>query len=1064
MQPIKPAVTICSGAITLILLTWTITTYAHANNFETLSRTQRPEVTALEQGKPVERGLDGGGTHSYLISLAAGQFCHAVVHQLGIDVVVALYGPDGKQLVEMDSPNGTYGPERVSLVAGTSGSYKLEVRSLEKKAIAGRYRVKIEELRVATPQDNNRITAQEAYAQGVQLLVQDTAKSLQESVAKLKEALPLWRAVGDRGGEADTLNCLGRVFYETGETNKSLDTYIQALALYKALDDRAGGSNALNTIGLLYERLGDMRKALDYLSQSLDLSRAIGDRAGEATTMQNIGLLYNRLGESQIALDYYERSIIISREVGNRRDEANTLLNIGALYKTLGESQKALDYYNQSLPLHRAVGNRREEATTLGNIGAVYQDSGDNQSALDYYNRALALARDTGNRYYVATLLNNLGAVYQNLGENQKSLDHFTQALAIHQSTVNRIGESLALNNIGMHYMFTGEYQRAIEYYDQALRLRRDIGDRSGEAFTLFNMARTERRRGNLVDARSRVEAALAALESLRANVMSQQLRASFFASVRRYHELYINVLIDLHKQRPSEGFDAIALEASEKSRARSLLELLTEARAEIRQGVDPALLDQERALRQMISDKAERQMRLLSGKHTKEQAEAAAKDMDGLTTDYEQAQAQIRQKSPRYASLMQPVPLTSKEIQSDTLDNETLLLEYSLGEEKSFLWAVTPTSISIFELPKRAEIEQAARPVYEILTARNRVVPNETPEQRLKRLGQADAEYPKTSAALSRILLGPVAAELKNKRLLVVCEGLLQYIPFATLQNPTATGSRPLILDHEIVNLPSASALSVLRREIAGRKATDKTIAVFADPVFDSSDPRTGALSKNHSTAVEKTAASVSDVKRSATESGLQNFARLRFSRQEADQIERFAAEGKKLKALDFAASRAAVMNSDLRRYAILHFATHGLINNQHPDLSGIVLSLVDERGRPQNGFLRLYDIYNLKLEADLVVLSACQTALGKEVKGEGLLGLTRGFMYAGAPRVVTSLWQIDDRATAEFMRRFYEEMLGKGLRPAAALRSAQVSMQTDKRWGSPYYWGAFRLQGEWR
>jgi CHAT domain-containing protein len=575
-------------------------------------------------------------------------------------------------------------------------------------------------------------------------------------------------------------------------------------------------------------------------------------------------------------------------------------------------------------------------------------------------------------------------------------------------------------------------------------------------------MARLESDRGNLAEAKSRIEEALTVIESLRINVKSHQLRASFFASVRVFNELNIDLLMRLHKERPAEGFDALALQASERGRARSLLELLAEAGTEIRQGVDPSLLERERVLRQSISDKANAQIRLLSGKHTGEQAAASAKELDALTTDYEQVLARIRQTSPRYAALTEPSPLTLKEIQSDLLDDETLLLEYALGEKKSFLWAVTPASIQSFELPGRAEIEEAARRVYESLTARNQTIAGETPEQRRTRIDRADAEYPKASTALSRLLLGPVAAGLKSKRLVVVGEGILQYIAFGAVPSPAA-GYRPLVIDHEIISLPSASVLAVLRREAAGREAPDKTLAVLADPVFDSNDPRIKRPGKASATGAGE-AAPVADLKRSATESGLRDFVRLRFSRQEADQIAGLASEGKKLQAVDFAANRATATSPELARYAIVHFATHGLINNQHPGLSGVVLSLVDERGNPQNGFLRLYDIYNLKLQADLVVLSACQTALGKEIKGEGLVGLTRGFMYAGTPRVVSSLWQIDDRASAAFMGRFYEAMLRQGLRPAAALRAAQLSMSKDKRWRAPHYWAAFTLQGEWK
>jgi len=513
--------------------------------------------------------------------------------------------------------------------------------------------------------------------------------------------------------------------------------------------------------------------------------------------------------------------------------------------------------------------------------------------------------------------------------------------------------------------------------------------------------------------------------------------------------------LMQMHQQRPSEGFAEAALQISEKGRARSLLELLREARAEITKGVDPSLIEREGYLRRKIAEKAEQQTRLLSKKYTDEQASVLSKEIEALTTEYDQVQTRIRQASPRYAALVEPSPIGVEAIQKQLLDADTLLLEYALGEQKSFVWAVTPDSVKSFELPGRAQIEQEAKRFYQLLTQRGVNVSNETLAQRKDRLNHADLEYPAVAANLSRMLLAPLAAELKQKRLVVVAEGVLQYVPFSALPSPGA--ERPLIIDHEIVTLPSASVLAVLREEFANRKPASKAVAVLADPVFSATDSRlTGK-------AADISAVSF-DAERSAEESGLGGLVRLRFSRQEAEEIARLAGDRRNLKALDFSANRAVATDASLSDYRIVHFATHGLINNQHPDLSGIVLSLVDEQGRPQNGFLRLYDIYNLKLNADLVVLSACQTALGKEIKGEGLVGLTRGFMYAGAPRVVASFWRIDDRATADIMRRFYEAMLKDGLPPAAALRAAQVSMLNDKRWQSPHFWAAFTLQGEWR
>jgi CHAT domain-containing protein len=230
--------------------------------------------------------------------------------------------------------------------------------------------------------------------------------------------------------------------------------------------------------------------------------------------------------------------------------------------------------------------------------------------------------------------------------------------------------------------------------------------------------------------------------------------------------------------------------------------------------------------------------------------------------------------------------------------------------------------------------------------------------------------------------------------------------------------------------------------------------------------DPRVAAAKKSSASAdlAEADTNGASPLARTMRDFNFAKLSRLPFSRQEAEAALSYAPGAGNLKALSFDASRQRATSADLSRYRILHFATHGLLNSEHPELSGLVLSLVDTTGKPQDGFLRLHDIYDLKLNADLVVLSACQTGLGKQVRGEGLVGLTRGFMYAGAPRVVASLWQVNDVATAELMKHFYHGLLKEGLRPAAALRSAQLELMKQKRWASPYYWAPFVLQGEWK
>jgi CHAT domain-containing protein len=335
-----------------------------------------------------------------------------------------------------------------------------------------------------------------------------------------------------------------------------------------------------------------------------------------------------------------------------------------------------------------------------------------------------------------------------------------------------------------------------------------------------------------------------------------------------------------------------------------------------------------------------------------------------------------------------------------------------------------------------------------------------ETPAQRSSRIAQADKDFEQAASELSRMILAPVAGELGNKRLVIVADGALQYVPFAALS--TSAAYQPLIVRHEVVSLPSASAFAVQRENLANRPPAPKTLAVMADPVFSTADPRV----KKDSEAVAALAAtrSLEHLPANVAGSGQLSIPRLPFTRWEADQILAVARAGSNLKALDFRANRAMATSGELSKYRYVHFATHGYLDTTRAGLSAIVLSLFDEQGKPQDGFLRTHDVYNLKLPAELVVLSACETGLGKDVRGEGLEGLTRGFMYAGARRVVVSLWNVNDKATAALMQRLYTGMLRSNKTPAAALRAAQIEMLRTAQWQSPYYWAPFVMQGEWR
>ena len=901
-----------------------------------------------------------------------------------------------------------------------------------------------------------------------------------KAIEFFNQSLVLRRAAKDSAGEAVTLGNLATTYSDLGERRKALEVHKQVLAMRRSANNRRGEALALNNIGSTHLGLGEKRKAIDHFQQALKLWRSLNDRASEATTLTNLGAAYADIGDQQKALDAYNQAIRLRRAANDARGEAITTVNLGRSYEMLGASQEAINYYNQALPVLRNAKDRLWEGRSLNYLGLAYWSAEEYPKAQTAFEQALPIRRELKDAAGEAATLNNIGLVYESLNERQKALEAYNQALPLLRTVGDRQSEAKTLNNIGFTYDGLGDKAKALDYHQQALKLSREVGDRMREAKVRFGIARIESGRNNLKPARKEIEQTIKIVESLRSNLTSPELRASYRASVQQYYDLYIDVLMRMGKRAPRSGLIAEALQVSERARARSLVELLAESNADIRQGVDPTLVERERELQEQINEKTTEQIRLLGSKAKAEQVAELGKEIEQLNSALRNTQAEIRSSSPRYAALTQPQSLTLMQIQKQILNPQSLLLEYSLGEERSYLWVVGQNSIRSFTLPKRSVIEAAAKRFYDAATARNQFVPRESSQQKLDRVAQADTESLKAAAALSRMILGPATPLLGSKRLIVVADGALLYVPFGALP----VGASRLISRHEIVSLPSATTLTVLRNENDHQAKAAKTVAVIADPVFEPKDDRvkvvtikaaeSQATDKSEKKDDKAAATPESDPSRillykTAKDSGATDtelrIPRLPNTRREAETILSLAPGNSAKSVFDFAANRTAATGEDLSQYRILHFATHGFLNSLNPELSGLVMSLVDEQGKPQNGYLLAPEIYNLKLPAtELVVLSACQTGLGKEVRGEGIVGLTRGFMYAGAPRVVVSLWSVNDRSTADLMKQFYEAMLSKGQRPAEALRSAQLELLKQKQWQAPYYWAAFGLQGEWK
>ncbi|MGB3507964.1 MAG: CHAT domain-containing tetratricopeptide repeat protein [Microcoleaceae cyanobacterium] len=893
---------------------------------------------------------------------------------------------------------------------------------------------------------------QNAYFFNQLALLSHQVGEIPQALEYLKQALSSSQLADNnipdnRRKKAEILYNLGTTYLSLGDKQQALEYSQQALVLLREQNNRVQEAATLNNLGSVYWSTGEMKQAIEYYHLALDIYAQEKNLKSQAVTLNNLGSVYWATGEQQKALDMYEKALSVHRQVddGDREGEAAVLHNLGTVYEALGEKKKAIEYLQLSLPLHERGQNPAAASVTLSAIGTML---GKSEEALEYFEKALSLTRETGKRSQEAVTLHSIGYFYDRVGKSEEALEYYNQALPIRKEVGDRSGLASTLNNMAKIYSDLGDNLQAIEYYNQALQLNQTVGNRRGEATTNFNLAFIERKKGNLDKSLDRIESAIAIVEQLRTKIDSAELRSSYFATVQDYYKFYIDLLMELHKQNPKQSFDAKALHASESSRARTLLELLTEANANIRQGVDPKLLQQEQTTLQKLDTTEKRRIELVSGDHTPQQLEKIKLEYATLQTEYKQLQNQIKQNSPRYAALKYPQPLNLQQIQKQVLDDNTILLEYSLGADRSYLWAVTKNSITSYQLPPQAEIETAAQQFIDLLTAPH--------------LRSSPQDLPNAAKALSEIILQPVAPQLKNKRLLIVSDGILQYIPFSALSAPGK--NIPLIVEHKIVNLPSASTIAITRNETANRKPAPKTIAILADPVFEADDERIQGKAKSNNS--DETVDLLRGKKMTrAARGGSVNWKRLPGTRIEAEAIvAQIPDQTQRTYAIDFSASREKATSEDLNQYKFIHFATHGFLNATQPELSGIVMSLVDKNGNLQNGFLYLQDVFNLKLSAELVVLSACETGLGEEVKGEGIVGLTRGFMYAGAPRVVVSLWKVNDEATAKLMSLFYEKMLVEKMKPVEALRAAQIEMLNSPKWQDAEYWAAFTLQGEWQ
>lgn len=1066
----------------------------------------------------MEREIGDGETREHRLVVAAGSYLRIAIDQREVDVAAALLGPGGEEMASSDGPCGCSAPELVSLIAPAAGELRLLMRPRAPGAVRGRYTVELEELRPAGPLDAERVAAERALGEARQRGACDRSEEREAALVSLAEVLTAWRRIGDRSREAETLNEIGALQWKLGETEEALSSvraaltlareagslreqaraygalgdienrrnaprsevrplYEEALRIWRELEDRAGMGKVLYNLGnlhadarepdaalrhyeqalplqeaagrltdramtlaamaLLYRNRGDGARALALFNQGLDLARRSGDSSAEAYLLHAAATFLLRIGELQQALERLSAALELYRTLGERTPQARVLMNLGSTAFGLGDRDKALGHYREALAIHQELGDAEGECSARLYLGFLLQLQGASEEALAHYGRALEIIPTLSDPFIQATGLHFVGRAYLALGRIAEAQSHLRQALALHDRMGDPLSRARTLIELGRVDRELGDDRRAEAKFREALELGRKLRNFLAEVSAGEALAGLQRDRGDLDAARATIEETLRTIDSVRSRVASQRMRISFLASRQSYYWLELDILMRLYERDRDGASLAAALAASERARARALLDLLAEGRIDVRRGIAEDLKRREAEIDSRISSA---QSQILSGSLSAGQAERLGEEMRRAFEERERLEWEIRSRHPRYAAVRHPVPLRLEEIQA-LLDDRTAFLEYAVGEERSFLFVVTRDRLASYVLPSAARLAEQVSRMGEAL---------ERPGRR------SHGAYLEAAGALYRELVAPAEELLAGRpRLIVSPDGPLHFLSFEAL---LTDDSRPrgedlyeglpyLIRERSVTYVPSASVLAELAhpRERDGFAREERKLFVgFADPSWPGEEGAGARVAEARSLAL----------------AGLPRMQRLAQSRREVEEIARlYPAEASRLY-VDRAATEENVKGNELLKSARrIHFATHGFLNERQPELSGLALTF---DGDPrEDGLLQVYEIFNLELDADLVVLSACDTGLGQRVSGEGLVGVTRALLYAGARSVVVSLWQVDDSSTAELMVGFYRH-LDREADKAEALRRSKLEMIRQGRYAHPYYWAPFVLIGE--
>ena len=862
------------------------------------------------------------------------------------------------------------------------------------------------------------------YEEPQPLLVQARAISEQNNYPAGKaEALLLFSECQNYNNHTDAVNTAG-----------------EALTVWQSIANDRGVVRSHLQLGIYQFAKASLVEAAQEFQSALDLAIRINDTQLQAQSLVYLGYVEYRKGAWQDLFSFMTRA----EELIDNEAEPYLMGRITAgfaeAFIETGLPEVGLQKYREALEYYHQTNTPRPLVSMSWGIGRAQFILGNYPEALSILQQTLADAELNKFTSWVAQCHDYLGRTYAAMNQQSQALAHFQTAIELYAGLDNPMEEARVRALIGQLYETQGKLDEAQQFYQRALQTFDALNDRIDRSVTLFAMGQLEMKRGNYKTAENHLRQSIETTENIRSMSTSRDLTAAFSATVHDRYLQYIQCLMHRNDRQAA----AQAFEISESARARSLVEFLRSTETNLLVHLDPELANQEKSLRHLMRAKEDDRVALVSKKYEKADLEKLDAELAQFEAQYKSVSATISRRFPTYDQITRPRGWDLARIQQQVVNNDdTVLLEYILGADKSYVWAITRDSLTAHEIP--GEVGKASQTVYNLLKERSKGNENQ--------LTQA-------AQALSQMVLSPVADQLNKRRIIVIADGALNYIPFQMLPSPLSN-SEPLVAQHEIINAPSASVLGELREEVATRGVRAKVLAAFGNPALGSSNQSDNA---SDSASNEHLRYALRDIELNGDDFDLSAIGQLFFAEREINSLREIATPAATFAATGFAANRKQLFSMDFSQYAILHFATHGLLDPSRPEHSGILLSMVDDQGKKQEGFINLQDVYSLRAPVDLVVLSACRTGLGREIRGEGLVGLTRAFMYAGATTVVASLWKVDDEATAELMKRFYTEMLQNRKTPDEALRIAQNSVRQIPDWSAPHFWAGFTLQGEYQ